>query len=138
MAYNEAMKPIKLLLIAAILVTTLPAIAIYPRGKVKLHNAKLLSHKKEALGNAWLKYLDDYPELLYKTGKDYKVDQYCSFEVQANDKSGFDLDSIKLAKHENNFAYNLKAIQFLREKSLKIKQKNPEKPIEIEFIYYSF
>ena len=138
MAYNESMKlakPLSILLISSLVMQVM---AIYTSGKVKLHNAKLVSHKKDVLGKAWFKYIDDYPELLLKKDKDYKIDQYCSFEIQADEKGGVDLDSIKLAKHENNFGYNLKAIQFLRETPIKVKQKNSEKPIKLEFVYHSF
>ncbi|MDA0771699.1 MAG: hypothetical protein O3C63_02020 [Cyanobacteria bacterium] len=115
-----------------------PALAIYPTAKVKIHNAKLKSGKKDSLSNKWLDYIEEEPELLQAKDKDYKVDQYCSFSIEATEDGKLNLESIKLLKHENNIAYNLKAIQFLREREITIKQKNTTKPIELEFLYLSF
>ena len=128
-------------LICIILISFLsfqPAMAIYPTAKIKIHNAKLKSGKKDSLSKKWLDYIEEEPELLQAKDKDYKIDQYCSFSIEAKAEGMLDLDSIKLLKHDNNIAYNLKAIQFLREQEIKVKQKNTSKPIELEFVYLSF
>lgn len=125
-------------LVLVLVLASNPSLAIYPSGTIKLHNAKLISHKKDALSNAWLKYLEADPKILYQKDKDYKIDQYCSYTIETDPQGSFVLDSIKLLKHKNNIDYNLKTIQFLRERKIKVKQKNSSKPIEIEFIYSSF
>ncbi len=113
--------------------------AIYPSGKVKIHNAKLKSIIKEKLDKQWFEFIYEYPEILTPEGKKYKVDQYCSFSFNLDSEGHIIIDSIKLLKHKQNFKYNLKAIQFLKETPLTFaKGKDASKPVEVELIYESF
>ncbi len=112
--------------------------AIYPSGIVKIHNAKLKANSAEKLGKQWFDFIYEYPEILTPEGKKYKVDQYCSYSLELDADGKVIIDSIKLLKHKKNFKYNLKAIQFLRETELVFTKINPDKPVELEFIYESF
>ena len=114
------------------------AFAIYPSGKVKIHNAKLQSLSHEKLDRQWFDYIDEYPEILIPENKKYKIDQYCRYSMELDADGKIILDSIGLLKHRQNFQYNLKAIQFLRENPLVLKRKNLNKPVELELIYESF
>ena len=69
---------------------------------------------------------------------EYRVDQSCEFEFALNDKSELHIDSLKLSEHKNNFDYNLKAIEFLRENPLKLKKKKADKASSIKFLYFAF
>ena len=112
--------------------------AIYPSGKVKVHNAKLKSIAAEKLDKKWFEFIYEYPEVLTPEAKKYKVDQYCSYSLKLDADGHVVIDSIKLLKHKQNFKYNLKAIQFLRETEIVLSQINADKPVELEFIYESF
>ncbi len=112
--------------------------AIYPSGIVKIHNAKLKSIGIEKLNKKWFEFIYEYPEVLTPEGKKYKVDQYCSFSLELNSNGNIMIDSIKLLKHKQNFKYNLKAIQFLKETELTFSKIDATKPVELEMIYESF
>jgi hypothetical protein len=112
--------------------------AIYPSGTIKIHNAKVKSISREKLDKQWFDYIYEYPEVLTPEGKKYKVDHYCSYSLELDTEGKILIDSIKLLKHKQNFKYNLKAIQFLRENPLVLHKANPDKPVELEFIYESF
>ncbi len=112
--------------------------AIYPSGTIKIHNAKLKSISREKLDKQWFDYIYEHTEVLIPEGKKYKVDQYCSYSLELDADGKILIDSIKLLKHKQNFKYNLKAIQFLRENPLVLRRVNADKPVELEFIYESF
>lgn len=127
-----------LTIIVALFFVIFPARAYYPNGVIKLHNAKLLKRDIEKLGDQWLAFLQEEPDLLKAKDKDYKVDQYCSFTAKLDADGHVDLNSLKLLKHKDNFAYNLRAIEFLRANTIVFEQKNNNKDIEIEFKYFAF
>ncbi len=112
--------------------------AIYPSGEVKLHNAKIKSISKDKLDSSWFDFIYENSDALIAPGKKYKVDQYCSYSLDLDAHGKVLIDSIKLLKHKQNFKYNLKVIQFLRETELVFVRPDATKPIELEFIYNSF
>lgn len=121
-----------------LILISLPVQAIYPNAELIIHNAKLKGMKAEKLDKLWFDYISDYPKILQKKGKDYKVDQYCSFSVEVNEDGKLNLNSIKLLKHKKNLDYNLKAIQFLREHEIQLAKRDAGKQIKLDFIYHSF
>lgn len=112
--------------------------AIYPSGIIKIHNAKLKSMGIEKLNKKWFEFIYEYPEVLTPAGKKYKVDQYCSFSLELDTNGNIMANSIKLLKHKQNFKYNLKAIQFLKETEVVFTKVDATKPVELEMIYESF
>lgn len=128
-----------LLVILLINLFVAPAAAGDPRSKIKFKNIKIEKKDLGRLNRAFKSFLDQNRQALLKADKDYTVDQYCSFEAQANINGGLDIDSLKLAKHKNNFAYNLKALEFLQAQSpLPVEIKSYKKPIVVKLYYYSF
>jgi len=126
------------LLILTLFLFIIPAYSYYPSGVFKVHNAKIMKSNIERIGNQWLQFLDEKPEILKSKTKNFKEDQYCKFSAQLNEDGQINLDSLKLLKHKSNFQYNLRAIEFLRANNPKFKIKDPKKLIEIEFKYYAF
>jgi hypothetical protein len=115
------------------------ASANLPRSLLKLHNIDLIEEEKLRLSKSWTRFLKTHPEALLKKGKNYKVDQYCSFSFEPDPETHeIDINSIKLLKHKNNFDFNLKAIEFLKQQNFKAKKENPDKPVEIEMLYFAF
>jgi hypothetical protein len=126
------------IILLTLLFFIIPAYGYYPSGVVKLHNAKIQKSNSEKLGDQWLEFLDEKPEILKSKTKNFKEDQYCKFSAQLNNDGQIILDSLKLLKHKNNFQYNLRAIEFLRANNPKFKIKDFKKLIEIEFKYFAF
>ena len=126
------------LLILTLISLSIPAYSYYPSGVIKLHNAKTRKKNIEQLGSDWLKFLNEKPEILKSKTKEFKEDQYCKFSSLLDADGHVKLDSLKLLKHKGNFAYNLRAIEFLRANNPVLKIKNPNKLIILEFRYYAF
>lgn len=126
------------IILLTLLFFIIPAYGYYPSGVIKLHNAKIIKSNTDRIGNQWLHFLNEKPEILKSKTKNFKEDQYCKFTAKLNAEGQLDLDSLKLQKHKNNFLYNLRAIEFLRANNPKFKIKNPKKLIEIEFKYFAF
>lgn len=128
----------RVLLCLTLILVFSPAQAIYPKAKLKIHNAKLRGLKSEKLNKLWFDYISEYPKILQAKGKEYKVDQYCTYSVELNQDAKLNLSSIKLVKHKKNLDYNLKAIQFLRENEIQFTKRDAGKSIRLDFIYDSF
>jgi hypothetical protein len=126
------------IILLTLLFFIIPAYGYYPSGVIKLHNAKIQKSNSEKLGDQWLQFLDEKPEILKSKTKNFKEDQYCKFSGKLNSEGQLDLDSLKLQKHKSNFQYNIRAIEFLRANNPKFKTKDPKKLIEIEFKYFAF
>jgi hypothetical protein len=126
------------LLILTLIFLIIPAYSYYPSGVIKLHNAKVQKSNIEKLGDDWLRFLDEKPEILKSKTKNFKEDQYCKFSAKLDSEGHINLDSLKLLKHKGNFVYNLRAIEFLRTNNPKFKIKNSNKNLELEFKYFAF
>lgn len=116
-----------------------------PWAQVKFKNLKISREEKNKIGRAWFNFLEEKPDLLLKTKKDgtktsYRIDQFCRFNANLDEEGNIDLDSLELLKHRKNFAYNIRAIEFLRKQDFNFAEqiKDPEKPIRIEFKYFSY
>lgn len=170
-----------------------------PMMLVKFKNTKLDSTEQKAISEQWKSFIADKRDVLLKPGKDYTVDQFCSFSIELSEKpqdevpvsigspedgknleltEGYlekpnyekkvswwrrafeaidpqtrrarkrevnqaiakpvDVTSIKLLKHEQNYEYNLAAIEFLKSSELRMLKKDESKPIIVEFIYLSY
>ena len=116
------------------------AIAGKPRAEIHFKNAKVERKFVNQISRMWLKYLEEFPSVLNKKGKSYKIDQKCVYEVELDEKGFVDLDSMRLVKHKNkdNFDFNLAAVDFLKRYFVQIDHKDKKKPIKLEFIYYAF
>ena len=110
-----------------------------PRAFVKFRNAKIDRALKRSLDRDWTFFTQDNSEILYnKSEHKYKNDQFCRFTFETDSEHKIIDESIKLAKHKQNFAYNLKAIEFLRSYDIVVQAKKKSEPIEVDFCYKAF
>lgn len=105
-------------------------------------NNKGFKKANKKINKLWGDFLLANREALKKPGKDYTVDQFCSFTSEMGKSKVMDMGKLVLDKHKDNFAYNLKALEFLQtlneDLSLRFKVKNPEKPVLVKLYYYAF
>lgn len=186
------------LIVGFLVLSSLPVLAGAPLARVKFKNAQLDNLEQKKISELWKDFLDEKRHVLLKPGKDYTVDQFCSFSVELAESEesdveivapktdgtnleategylekpnqqgnyGFwkslfykldprtrrrkkreaaravakqlDTNSIKLLKHNQNYEYNLAAIEFLKITDLKVAKKDEMQPVEVEFIYLSY
>jgi hypothetical protein len=135
--------------LSAYILCVYSALANVPSAYVKSHNISPLPQSiktklvpgQASLNKEWTRFLKDNQDVLRKKSNDPqspKTDQFCSFIVQLDPDGSINIDSLKLAKHKKNYAYNLKVIEFLRNTSIQFTAKNPNKPMQLDFIYLSF
>lgn len=111
-----------------------------PSAFIKLKNLKYVSPDKDKVRKQWNLFWrrEENGEALKVPGKEYKDDHFCIFTVELLEDGKLDLDSMKLDEHNGNYSYNLKIIEFLRNKKYKFEVKNPKKVSKIEFRYLAF
>jgi hypothetical protein len=117
-----------------------PVFAYYPSMKLELKNIKMKRSEMERIKSELLQFFEDSPEALKTTGKKFKEDQYCKYEMDIDKESKeIKLDTIKVLDDKKNLAYNLKIIEFLRaHPKMNIEKKDENLPIEIGFKYLAF
>ncbi len=131
------------LLTCLILLSQQACFAGFPSTKINFKNISIDKKNRQSLENKWFEFLKSYPEVLIPSGKKYKYDQSCKFKFKLNQDSKIDINSIELIrpKQKNkaiNFAYNLKAIEFLKTLEIKLTPNKLGKTHEIELIYLAF
>lgn len=117
------------------------AFAGYPSTKINFKNISVDKKKRQFFENKWLRFISDHPEALVSPGKKYKDDQECKFNFELDSEGQIDINSLKLLREEKqeiNFAYNLKAIEFLKQVPITLTQNNSFKSNQIELVYFAF
>ncbi len=116
-----------------------------PHADIKYTNLKVERKLKKQISKDWAEFLKAKPNILYKTGKDgkieaYKSDQVCVFNGELLETGALSLDTLKLEKHQQNFNYNIAIIDFLRQGDYKFPsgKKKADQKLKLEFKYYSF
>lgn len=117
-----------------------PVFAYYPSMKLDFKNLKMKRSEMERIKSELLQFFEDSPEALKTTGKKFKEDQYCKYEMDIDKESKeIKLDTIKVLDDKKNLAYNLKIIEFLRlHPKMNIEKKDENLPVEIGFKYLAF
>ncbi len=112
---------------------------------IKTKNLKLSHSQKKRINKEWTLYLKEKSSVLYPRDASglkaaYRSDQLCIFNGELLDDGAVNLDSLKLEKHNNNFEYNLAAIEFLRRQNYKFPnaKKKTDKKIVLIFKYLSY
>ena len=114
--------------------------AYYPSMKLDFKNLKMKRSEMERIKSELLVFFEDSPEVLKTTGKKFKEDQYCKYEMDIDKESKeIKLDTIKVLDDKKNLSYNLKIIEFLRlHPKMNIEKKDENLPVEIGFKYLAF
>lgn len=130
-------------LLSVLLVLAGPVLADKPTAKVTIKNAVIKAENLNEINTNWNEFLQEDQGILmkYRTEtkkKNYKVDQYCKIITGLLEDNNIDFNSLKVVKHKGNYAYNLQAIDFLRQHPFQLSKKKPDQPVTLEFIYQSF
>ncbi len=119
------------------------ASASQPSAELKFKNLKVSKGLQNRINKEWSLYLKSKDHILHKSTADGKMDNYrsdqsCIFNGELLESGAIDLDTLKLQKHQQNYSYNLAAIEFLRAGDYKFSKRIPNKKLVVDFRYYSF
>ncbi|MCH2226680.1 MAG: hypothetical protein MK033_02790 [Candidatus Caenarcaniphilales bacterium] len=128
-----------IVLFALVLSGALAAHASLPRYIINFKNTEFERRQLRQINRKWEFYLKDNSEILYnKPTHKYKNDQFCSFEFDIDEEGKLIPESIHLAKHKKNYAFNLKALKYLQNLQLNFKKEKAKEKIQADLAYYAF
>ncbi|MEB3315552.1 MAG: hypothetical protein VKK32_05015 [Candidatus Melainabacteria bacterium] len=115
---------------------------------INFYNVAVKGIEPQELNLKWKFFLLDNDQVLFNKPTDkHRNDQFCSYTFDIDETGRVIESSIKLVEHRKNYAYNLKAFEFLKDfdfelKTVKFektkKQKNTGTNPRADFIYLAY
>jgi hypothetical protein len=95
---------------------------------INFHNVAVKGIEPQELNLKWKFFLLDNDQILFNKPADkHRNDQFCSYTFEIDEAGRVIESSIKLVEHRKNYAYNLKAFEFLKDFDFELKAAKPEK-----------
>jgi hypothetical protein len=95
---------------------------------IDFHNVAVKGIEPQELNLKWKFFLLDNDQILFNKPTDkHRNDQFCSYTFEIDETGKVIESSIKLVEHRKNYAYNLKAFEFLKDFDFELKAVKPEK-----------
>lgn len=95
---------------------------------INFHNVAVKGIEPQDLNLKWKFFLLDNDQILFNKPTDkHRNDQFCSYTFEIDETGKVIESSIKLVEHRKNYAYNLKAFEFLKDFDFELKAVKPEK-----------
>ena len=95
---------------------------------INFHNVAVKGIEPQELNLKWKFFLLDNDQILFNKPTDkHRNDQFCSYTFEIDETGKVIESSIKLVEHRKNYAYNLKAFEFLKDFDFELKAVKPEK-----------
>jgi hypothetical protein len=115
---------------------------------INFYNVAVKGMEPQELNLKWKFFLLDNDQILFnKSTNKYRDDQFCSYTFEIDETGRVIESSIKLVEHRKNYAYNLKAFEFLKDFDIELKAVKPEKikkqedkgtSPKVDFIYLAY
>ena len=95
---------------------------------INFYNVAVKGIEPQELNLKWKFFLLDNDQILFNKPTDkHRNDQFCSYTFEIDETGKVIESSIKLVEHRKNYAYNLKAFEFLKDFDFELKTVKPEK-----------
>jgi hypothetical protein len=95
---------------------------------INFYNVTVKGIEPQDLNLKWKFFLLDNNQILFNKPTDkHRNDQFCSYTFEIDETGKVIESSIKLVEHRKNYAYNLKAFEFLKDFDFELKAAKPEK-----------
>jgi hypothetical protein len=118
---------------------SLPALANFASNYVKFKNVKINKAQKRKINKNFDDFLYENQGILFtKISDKFKDDQFCHFSFKTDADHNVISDSIKVVKSNENYRYNLKVFQFLKNSRIKVNQDDDDEPMIIKFVYRAY
>ncbi len=95
---------------------------------INFYNVAVKGIEPQDLNLKWKFFLLDNDQILFNKPTDkHRNDQFCNYTFEIDETGKVIESSIKLVEHHKNYAYNLKAFEFLKDFDFELKAVKPEK-----------